>query len=263
MKSKAILASVIAGALAGPFTPRSVAAVVTFEGLLSSPESSAKGEDGNGGFSSNGANFSNYYDSTFGSWEGFAYSNKTDTTTASYLNDTSAYPGSGAGGSSTYAVGFVGYSGLPTIGYDAAINMAGQGVSVTNTTYAYLSMLNGDSFAKQFGGVSGDDPDFFLLTVTGYLAGVAGTSVDFYLADFRFSDNSQDYIIDDWTFLDLSGLGTVDEMQFSLSSSDVGSFGMNTPAYFALDNLATIPEPSAVMIALSRAGLLLRRRRCS
>jgi hypothetical protein len=34
-------------------------------------------------------------------------------------------------------------------------------------TYAALSMRDGDGFAKQFGGASGDDPDYFLLTITG------------------------------------------------------------------------------------------------
>jgi hypothetical protein len=28
-------------------------------------------------------------------------------------------------------------------------------------------MLNGDSFAKKFGGASGNDPDFFKLTIIG------------------------------------------------------------------------------------------------
>jgi hypothetical protein len=35
------------------------------------------------------------------------------------------------------------------------------GAYFTNTTYAALSMLSGDSFAKKFGGASGDDPDWF------------------------------------------------------------------------------------------------------
>ncbi|MBK1881469.1 DUF4465 domain-containing protein [Luteolibacter pohnpeiensis] len=245
----------------GICTSQSKAAVVTFEGLLASPETAYVGEDGMGGFSSEGAGFSNSYTAEWGTWDGFAYSNQTDTTTADYTNDTSAYAGGGADGSSSYGVGYVGYSTLPTVTYASAIDMTGQSVWVTNTTYAYLSMANGDLFAKQFGGASGDDADYFLLTITGYLEGVAVSSVEFYLADYRFDDNSLDYIIDDWTEVDLSELGTVDELQFSLTSSDVGEFGMNTPAYFAIDNLATVPEPSAFLISLSSLGLILRRRR--
>ncbi|MFP5471550.1 MAG: DUF4465 domain-containing protein, partial [Bacteroidia bacterium] len=62
-------------------------------------------------------------------------------------------------------------------------------------------------------------------------------TVEFYLADYRFSDNSQDYIVDDWTLVDLSSLGNVSKLKFMLNSSDVGAWGMNTPAFFVLDEL--------------------------
>ena len=39
---------------------------------------------------------------------------------------------------------------------------------VTNTTFAFLSMQNGDEFAKQFGGDDGNDPDFFKVTFRGF-----------------------------------------------------------------------------------------------
>ena len=62
-------------------------------------------------------------------------------------------------------------------------------------------------------------------------------SVDFYLADYRFADNSEDYIVKDWTFVSLEALGDVDSLLFSLTSTDNDSmFGMNTPAYFCMDN---------------------------
>ena len=35
-------------------------------------------------------------------------------------------------------------------------------------------------------------------------------------------------------------LGAVDSLTFELHSSDVGTYGMNTPAYFCLDNLNDI-----------------------
>ncbi|MEZ4565949.1 MAG: DUF4465 domain-containing protein [Desulfobacterales bacterium] len=34
----------------------------------------------------------------------------------------------------------------------------------------------------------------------------------------------------------MSALGMVKELTFSLSSTDTGDYGMNTPAYFAMDN---------------------------
>jgi Domain of unknown function (DUF4465)/Secretion system C-terminal sorting domain len=74
------------------------------------------------------------------------------------------------------------------------------------------------------------------LIVTGYSGGIAGsTTVETYLADFRNSDNSFDYILQNWRWVDLRLLGAVDSVVFSMASSDNGGFGMNTPAYFVID----------------------------
>ena len=133
------------------------------------------------------------------------------------------------------------------------------GLYVTNTTYAALSMLEGDSFAKKFGGPTGNDPDYFLLTAYGIDASghVLANHVDFYLADYRFADNALDYVVDTWQYMDLSALAGAVTIAFNLSSSDVGDFGMNTPGYFAIDDLvlstAAVPEPASV--ALVGVGL--------
>lgn len=218
------------------------------------------GSDETGGFTVNDVTFPNTFTvSSWGtSWEGFAYSNTTDTTTPGFDNQYSAYPGSGAGGSETYAISF----GSNTISYATPFDFSvGKGLFVTNTTYAALDMLNGSGFSKQFGGDSGDDPDWFMLSVTGSNDGIETGNMDFYLADYRFTDNSQNYIVDDWTFVNLSSLGEVDSLSFELSSSDNGDFGMNTPAYFALDNLGAIPEPGTLVTVLLGAFLLFTGRR--
>jgi hypothetical protein len=253
-----VLASAGASALLA-LTPAS-AATVTFEEL---PLDNSGYWNGStppaGGFISGGATFHNDYDSSFGSWSGFAYSNQTDNTTAGFGNQYSSLAGGGAGGSSNYALAYI--FDPAVISFGSLVDMTGGGVSVTNTTYAGLSMEQGDSFAKKFGGASGNDPDYFLLTIKGYASGVETGTVNFYLADFRSSDNSQDYIVKDWESVNLSALGEVDQIQFSLSSSDNGSFGMNTPSYFAIDNLSIVPEPSSGLLALAGVGLLSRRRR--
>ncbi|HMP03844.1 MAG TPA: DUF4465 domain-containing protein [Gemmatales bacterium] len=241
---------------------------VDFEDLvLPGPNTYYNGSDQAGGFVSQGAFFNNNYNTTFDVWSGWSYSNVVDVTTPGFLNDLAAYhlPGGGGDGSPNYGVAFNFLVGDARIVLPAGFRPGS--VRITNTTYAALSMLQGDSFSKQFGGPTGNDPDFFLLTIQGRDAanGLTG-SVEFYLADYRFADNSLDYVIDRWTSVDLSGLSeqTV-ALTFELTSTDVGPFGMNTPAYFAMDNLVVtaIPEP-ATLVWLGTASVLgwfgLRRR---
>jgi len=265
---KSILA-IIAGA---GLLAQAPAAVVTFEELpLGNPAADGStqygatgtyywnGSNGAGSFNSSGLTFANSYNPKYGSWSGFAYSETTDTTTAGWGNQFSALAGAGAEGSSTYLVGFD----SPTVTF-ARQDLAECSLWVTNTTYAGLSMRYGDGFAKKFGGASGNDPDWFMMTVTAYDTGVAGSSVSFYLADFRFVDNAQDYILDDWAELSLGALGKADQLRFSFSSSDNGEWGMNTPAYAAFDNFTNfqaVPEPAAPLVAIMGLALAIRRRR--
>lgn len=229
---------VVAGLLCLAMSPCN-AEVVTFDDLALDPESYYNGSDGAGLFVSAGVEFNNFYDDTYGPyWEGFAYSNTTDTTTPGFTNQYSVIAGLGAGASSIYGVGYVGFYGVvPTITFAEEVHL--DRVSITNTTYAYLAMLDGAPPAKKFGGDNGGDPDWYLLTITGKNANDEVTDViDFYLADFRFGDNAQDYIVDSWAEVDLSGLGAVKSVEFSVSSSDVGDFGINTPTYYAIDDIA-------------------------
>jgi hypothetical protein len=114
------------------------------------------------------------------------------------------------------------------------------GMYVNNTTYTYLSMRDGDAFAKKFGGESGTDPDFLMLTINKYSGGaIADDSINIYLADYRFPQCKKDYIMSDWTYVDLTTLGEVDSLVIRMTSSDVGIFGMNTPAYVCIDQVST------------------------
>lgn len=224
-----------------------VAVPSTFEDLTLAPGSYNDGASGSGNFTSGGATFVNSYNTGFGYWEGgFAYSNMGDTATGpsdfmTQLYETKA--GTGHAGSSNFAIGTLNAG----VKLDTPAVYA-TGIWLTNTAYAYNSMALGDGFGKKFGdtsatvhsaaGVNEGYPDWFLLDIVGYSGGVATDTVHFYLADFRFTDNSMDYIVRDWQFADLTPLGAADSLGFVLSSSDNGSFGMNTPAYFCIDDLA-------------------------
>jgi len=204
-----------------------------------------------GSFVSGGITFLN--DASF---SGFSASTTMDTTTPGFGNQYSNITGSGAGSSAGFGIAFSNSTIL------LATPQTVLGAEFTNTTYAALSMLTGDAFAKQFGGVTGDDPDFFRLRVEGIDTTGASTGiVELMLADYRFANNAFDFILLDWLFLDLTSLGVVSELRFDFESSDVGTFGINTPTYFAIDNLVTIPEPShALLIGLGLAAMSSGRR---
>jgi hypothetical protein len=198
------------------------------------------GSDESGNFTIGGATFNNSYNAAWMSWSGFAISSEVDVTTAGWGNQYSCFAGSWASASTKFALwyanGEITFS-VPT----QAVSMM-----VTNTTYAALSMRDGDDYAKQFGGIYNADgevdgtngKDWFRLTITGMDADDEPTgTIDFYLADFRSDDSLQHFILDVWEWIDLTSLGTVQKLVFELQSSDVGEWGMNTPGYFALDNL--------------------------
>ena len=122
--------------------------------------------------------------------------------------------------------------------FPASTEYAVRSINVCNSTYTALSMKNGDSFTKKFGGSTGNDKDWFKMTVVGFnAAGDSVKSVSFYLADYRFDDNSKDYIVNKWTTVDLSSLGKINKMTFRFASTDNNNWGMNTPAYVCFDNL--------------------------
>jgi len=222
--------------------------VSDFENLTIDPVGYLNGSDNAGGFISGNLYFPNNFNPTYSSWSGWAISNVTDNTTPGFENQYSAIPGEGQDGSANYACSFS--FGANTIDLEnEAVGKAMKGMYVTNNTYAYFSMLDGDMFSKKFGGATGDDPDYFLLTIKASNNGeIKADSINFYLADYRADDNTLDYIVDEWTYIDLSSLGEVEQLFFSLSSTDNGQFGMNTPAYFCVDNLETTDGTSAVSI---------------
>ncbi len=222
------------------------------------------GYDLAGGFTSKGAFFNNSYgyNATFNYdyWSGWSYSNVSDPTKSlssigsDYLHEYAAIPGSAPGGSGIYGVSY---------GSGAYINLpAGTSpvsFEVTNTTYDYLSMVEGDGFAKQFG-----KNDYFELKIFGYSgAGGTGTKrgeVDFFLANYT-SDSSLPVAV--WALVDLSSLAGSGSLSFDYASSDVGMFGINTPLSFAMDDLilstAAVPEPSSLALIDRGAGWAGRR----
>ena len=102
-------------------------------------------------------------------------------------------------------------------------------VYLTNTAYAYWAMKKGDAFAKAF-----TSSDQFTVKIHGVKGETETGVVVMALA------NGTD-IYRTWMKCDLSSLGNVDYIYFTMTTTDMtvsetGSW-MNTPAYFALDRL--------------------------
>ncbi|MFM8497771.1 MAG: DUF4465 domain-containing protein [Planctomycetia bacterium] len=236
--------------------------VVTFESLTLPPSSYANGNPGNLSpgssvsvpFLFGGVAFANTFgiDATWGFayWNGFAISNIVNTTDGTWTNQYAAKPGGGHL-SANYAVA---YSSAATIMFPEPVVVSG--LRIANTTYAYAIMTepdpNGFSVPLGQGG-------WFSVTATGSRNGVMVASEEFFLADLRGADPIG--VRGGWNWFDLGGLGLIDSLAFSFAGSDVGEYGLNTPAYFAMDDLTfAVPEPgAAVLLACGVvAGLVAR-----
>ncbi len=218
-------------------------------------------------WSSQGVQFENNFTPDFNSWSGWSWSKVIDSTTAGFTNQYASFPGGGAdtngnvqaGG--TYAVAFGNtFFNLPT-------GVTLKSLDIANTTYAALSMRDGDAFAKRFGGQSGNDPDFFRVTLSGFdQADGKGNQVGSQvvsLADFTSANSQLDFIRDRWLRVDLSGLSNARSLSFRFESSDVSGGFINTPVYVAIDNLTfnAVPEPSSLLLTFSSLMVLTLHRR--
>lgn len=188
-------------------------------------------------------------------WSGFASSNVVNTTDSSFTNQYAAKPGGGFGGAgTTYAVA---YGDGATVVLPVPTTVAG--FQIANTTYAYgvMAFPDPNNFSTPLG-----PNDWFAATAIGKLGTMTTGSATFSLAERR--TGAAPSILAGWAWFDLSALGTIDRIEFSFDGSDKGIFGLNTPAYFAMDNLtvAAVPEPSTwTLLAGGAATAVLAARR--
>ena len=96
-------------------------------------------------------------------------------------------------------------------------------------SYTFYSILYGDGFARAF-----TDGDELILTAHGIDADGNEKTLDICLAAYS---NGALTASTGWKYVDLSSLGIVEEIFFTMSSTDSGQWGMNTPGYFCLDKL--------------------------
>ena len=173
----------------------------------------------------------NHTFSGYGFGEGFTFSSCTDNKTPGYTNlsaitkkgvSTNAYLISNSGAWNT----------TPTeISLKDGHLFTPSECYVTNSTYAYLAIKeqndgNPTPLVKKW-----TDKDQFILNIIGMLDSEPTDTVTVMLAD------GMD-ILDSWKKVSLDELGLVSKIRFTVSSTDSDPmYGMNTPAYFCLDQL--------------------------
>ena len=117
------------------------------------------------------------------------------------------------------------------------------GVYICNHPWPYYGCEHGDGFGNPFA-----EGDYFELIAHGVAADGSETTVSINLVEFT---NGQLHALNDWTFFDLSSLGEVESVYFTMNSTDTGAYGMNTAAYFCMDKFQVkgeedTPEPPVV-----------------
>jgi hypothetical protein len=105
------------------------------------------------------------------------------------------------------------------------------GVYVCNHPWPYYDCLHGYGSATAF-----EDGDYFELVAVGVDADGNEKSTSIKLIECV---GDELHALNDWTYFDLSSLGTVESVYFTLNSTDNGAYGMNTAAYFCMDKFVT------------------------
>lgn len=124
-------------------------------------------------------------------------------------------------------------------------------VYLNNAFASYDNILHGGGAARAF--AQGDKFEVWIQGITEDLDETTDEKVVYRLADYT-SDNEDEWFVNtEWAKVDLSALGQVYGLAFTVVSTDQGMYGTNTATYFALDGLTVtttadeiIPEPVKV-----------------
>ena len=107
---------------------------------------------------------------------------------------------------------------------------------VTNSSYAYYCAKNGSNFNEKF-----TASDNFVL----HIVGVSNGAVTGHL---KYAIISTGQFLDQWAFISMEPLGTVDEVLFYVDSTAKNSYGLTVPAYFCITNLSyNLPSSSEAL----------------
>ena len=200
------------------------------------------------GFYSGSYYFNNGAYPSWNYWYGYSLSNETATNFTSLDDQWHSVVGEGHNGSANFSISFPEGQFIEITNSADGDNL--KGVYVSNTAYAYNGMAVGDGFATAF-----SQGSWFKLTAVGFDADDEETArTDFYLADYRSEKALDHYILDTWQWMDLRPLGKVAKVRFLIDGSDKGQYGLNTAAYFALDDFNCERDIIAEEIRIFKIG---------
>ena len=202
---------------------------------------------GNGTFSFAHLRSGNSWDGT--SWEGFTISRSTDT----ILSHESFYPDhqwgimAGGGIDSIGAPFILGYFSEYTessldrhiceIEFNHAQDVEAVGCYVCNSPYTTRCITEGFGYARKFA-----QGDYCTLTAHGIDDnGEDCGTVVYYMADYRSEDPNKWFLNSNWEWMDLTSLGAVKSIYFTMETTDIGDWGSNTTFYFGLDKITIRP----------------------
>lgn len=192
------------------------------------------------------ANFRYHWDTAYGGYwkSGFAYTNIKDSVHGDFSNLYGSITNGAFNGNNYVTAQSGGVIKMNQPYYSLS------GFFVTNSTYAYKVMKNGNFAARKFGDTTGTHsglaqgtyPDWFKLIVRPYKNGLLlNDSVQFYLADYRPNGTTSDYIVKNWLYVNCTSLPPSDSILVTLKSSDNHPvYGMNTPGFFCMDNISVV-----------------------
>ena len=152
-----------------------------------------------------------------------------------YLGDSQNYMSSkgGAFAGSQFVVWYSSYVGKDRVYLKEAAIIPG--FYICNTPWVIDAVENGDGMSGPF-----DANDNLTVIINGYLGGNAVN----HQIEFKLVDGTTP--VTEWTYIDLTELGEVDEISFTMDGTKKNDYGLTTPTYFAMDNFGAGAPAEAV-----------------
>lgn len=197
--------------------------------------------------------FENNYESQY-FWSGFAFSNWGDTLSNDYSNQWSVYSQAAHSGS-VFGLAYIKFDWqapfthtFAQIIFQSKVKL--DSLFLTNSTYTALTIKNGSSYSNPF---STANQDYYKIVMYFINGNDTIDTLEHFLADYRTIDS---VVVKNWQKVDLTAVDSVTKIAFDAKTTDIGTYGPNTPLYFCIDDIYFNPSPSNLQNTLHNTNLL-------